>query len=52
MTTWTEVVQQDCRGEDTDWAKKWSMRSRAPDQEVDQKGHGDRLCKKTAKHAI
>ena len=26
------------------------MRWRAPDQEVDQTGHGERLCKKIAKH--
>jgi len=26
------------------------MRWRAPDQEVDQRGHGKRLCKKIAKH--
>jgi len=26
--------------------------SRAPDQEVDQRGHGQRLCKKIAKHVI
>jgi len=24
----------------------------APDQEVDQRGHGERLCKKIAKHVI
>ena len=24
----------------------WNMRWRAPDQEVDQRGHGERLCKK------
>jgi len=28
------------------------MRWRAPDQEVDQRGHGKRLCKKIAKHVI
>jgi len=28
------------------------MRWRALDQEVDQKGHGERLCKKIAKHAV
>jgi len=27
------------------------MRWRAPDQEVDQRGCGERLCKKIAKHA-
>ena len=37
--------------EDTDWVKK-CMRWRAPDQEVDQRGHGERLCKKIAKHVI
>jgi len=26
------------------------MRWRAPDQEVDQRGHEERLCKKIAKH--
>jgi len=41
------------RNEDTDWVKKlWNMRWRAPDQEVDQRGHGNRLCKKIAKHVI
>jgi len=24
----------------------------APDQELDQKGRGERLCKKIAKHAV
>jgi len=28
------------------------MRWRAPDQEVDQRGHGERLFKKIAKHVI
>jgi len=28
------------------------MRWRAPDQEVDQRGHGERLCKKIAKHVM
>jgi len=42
------------RREDADWVKKciWNMRWRAPDQEVDQRGHGKRLCKKIAKHVI
>jgi len=41
------------RKEDTDWMKNvWNMRWRAPDQEVDQRGHGRRLCKKIAKHII
>jgi len=35
------------RKEDTDWVKKW-----APDQEVDQRGHGEGLCKKIAKRII
>jgi len=30
----------------------WNMRWRAPDQEVDQRGHGERLYKKIAKHVI
>jgi len=30
----------------------WNMRWRAPDQEVDQRGHGKRLCKRIAKHII
>ena len=30
----------------------WNMRWRAPDQEVEQKGRGERLCKKIAKHSI
>jgi len=28
------------------------MRWGAPDEEVDQRGHGKRLCKKIAKHVI
>jgi len=32
------------------WRNVWNMRWRAPDQEVDQRGHGKRLCKKIAKH--
>jgi len=41
------------RKEDTDWVKNvWNMRWRAPDQEVDQRGHGQRLCKKIGKHVI
>jgi len=41
------------RKEDTDWAKKvWNMRCTAPDQEVDQTGCGERLCKKIANHVI
>jgi len=39
--------------EDTDWVKKcMEYRWMAPDQEVDQRGHGERLCKKIAKHVI
>jgi len=35
------------RKEDTDWVKKcMKMRWRAPDQEVDQRGLGERLCKR------
>jgi len=30
----------------------WNIRWRAPYQEVDQRGHGQRFCKKTAKHVI
>jgi len=30
----------------------WNMRWRAPDQDVDQRGHGKRLYKKIAKHVI
>jgi len=43
------------RKEDTDWVKKcmeYHIRWRASDQEVDQRGHGKRLCKKIAKHVI
>jgi len=36
----------------TGWRNVWNMRWRAPDQEVDQTEHGDRLCKKIAKHVI
>jgi len=28
------------------WRNVWNMRWRAPDQEVDQRGQGERLCKK------
>jgi len=34
------------------WRNVWSMKRRAPDQEVDHRGHGKRLCKKIAKHVI
>jgi len=34
------------------WRNIWNMRWRAPDQEVYQRGHGKRLCKKIAKHVI
>jgi len=34
------------------WRNVWNMRWRAPDQEVDQRGHGERLCRKIAKHVI
>ena len=34
------------RKEDTDWVKKYMA------YEVDQRGHGERLCKKIAKHVI
>ena len=41
------------RKEDTDWVKKcMEYEVEASDQEVDQRGHGQRLCKKIAKHAI
>ena len=33
------------RKEGTDWVKKL-MEYEVPDQEVDQRGHGERLCKK------
>jgi len=40
------------RKEDT-WVKKCTeYEVEAPDQEVDQRGHGKRLCKKIAKHVI
>jgi len=33
------------RKEDTDWVKNiWNIRCRAPDQQVDQRGYGQRLC--------
>jgi len=39
--------------EDTDWVKNvYNMRWRAADQEVDQRGRGERLCRKIAKHVI
>jgi len=34
------------------WRNVFNMRWRAPDQEVNQKGRGERLCKKIAKHAV
>ena len=34
------------------WRSVWNMRWRAPDQEVDQRGHAERLCRKIAKHVI
>ena len=34
------------------WRNVWNMRREAPNQEVDQRGHGQRLCKKIAKHVI
>jgi len=38
---------------DTDWVKKcMEYEVGPPDQEVDQKGRGERLCKKIAKHVI
>jgi len=39
------------QNEDTDWVKNvWSMKWRDPDQEVDQRGLGERLYKKIVKH--
>jgi len=42
------------RKEDTDWVTKCMEYEveEGPRQEVDQKGRGGRLCKKTTKHAI
>jgi len=41
------------RKEDNFWVKKYmEYEVEAPDQEVDQRGHGERLCKKIAKHVI
>ena len=34
------------------WRNVWNIRLKAPDQEVDQRGHGERLCKKIGKHVI
>jgi len=34
------------------WRNVWNMRWRAPDQKVDQRGHGKGLCKTIAKHVI
>jgi len=34
------------------WRNVWNMWWRAPDQEVDQRGHGERLCKKIANHSV
>ena len=36
----------------TGWRNVRNTRWRAPDQEVDQRGHGKRLCKEIAKHVI
>jgi len=39
--------------EDTDWVKKcMECEVAAPDQEVDERGDGERLCEKIAKHII
>jgi len=39
--------------EDNDWVKKcMEYEVEAPGHEVDQRGHGDRLCRKIAKHGI
>jgi len=39
--------------EDTDWVKKcMEYEVEVSDQEVDQRGHAKRLCKKIAKHVI
>ena len=41
--------------EDTDWVKKcmaYGVEDSSPDQEVDHRGHGKRLCKKIVKHVI
>jgi len=41
------------RKEDTDWVKKcMEYEMRAPDQEVDQRGHEKGCAKKIAKHVI
>jgi len=34
------------------WRNVWNMRWRAPYQEVEERGHRKRLCKKIAKHVI
>jgi len=34
------------------WRNVWNMSWRAADQEVDQRGHEERSCKKIAKHEI
>ena len=42
-----------CEKKDTDWVKKcMEYEVEGPDQEVDQRGRGERLCKKIAKHVI
>jgi len=42
-----------CKKKTTDLVKKcMEYEVEAPDQEVDQRGHGKRLCKKIAKHII
>ena len=39
------------RKEDTDWVKKcMEYEAEGSRQEIDQIGHGERLCKKIAKH--
>jgi len=41
------------RKEDTDWVNKcMEYEVEGSNQEVDQRGHGERLCKKIAKHII
>jgi len=44
------VCRSVLRKEDIDWVKKCMENEvEAPDQEVDQTGHGERLCEKIAK---
>jgi len=47
MTEWQNISSYVLQKENNDWVKKVL---RVPDQEVDQRELGERLCKKSVKH--